>query len=85
MHLRAIRTPAVVIQGDDDELVNPTHGRRLAADLPNSRLVMVYGGHMQPYDHPAAIAAAVQSVSSAPARKASPRHASKQVKIVLSG
>jgi pimeloyl-ACP methyl ester carboxylesterase len=60
--LGTIRAPAVVIQGDDDELVKPIYGRRLAAELPNSRLVMLYGGHMQPYDHPAAIAAAVQSI-----------------------
>jgi hypothetical protein len=28
---------------------------------------MVYGGHMQPYDHPATIAAAVESLSPATA------------------
>jgi pimeloyl-ACP methyl ester carboxylesterase len=61
--LGAIATPAVVIQGEDDQLVHPIYGRRLAAALPHARLVMVYGGHMQPYDHPATIAAAVQSLS----------------------
>lgn len=61
-HLGEIRAPAIVIQGDDDELVKPIYGRRLAAALPGSRLVMVYGGHMQPYDHPAAIAAAIASI-----------------------
>ena len=66
-HLGAIRVPAVVIQGEEDELVKPMYGRHLATELPNSRLVMVYGGHMQPYDHPATIAAAVQSVESAAA------------------
>jgi len=60
--LGAINIPAVVIQGDGDKLVHPVHGRRLAAELPDSRLVLVYGGHMQPYDHPAAIAAAVKSL-----------------------
>jgi pimeloyl-ACP methyl ester carboxylesterase len=65
-HLREIRVPAVVIQGEEDQLVKPIYGRHLAAELPNARLVMVYGGHMQPYDHPATIAAAVQSVGSAP-------------------
>jgi pimeloyl-ACP methyl ester carboxylesterase len=70
----AIRVPAVVIQGDGDELVKPIYGRRLAADLPNSRLVMVYGGHMQPYDHPAAIAAAVQSIGFVSPTKASSGH-----------
>jgi len=61
--LSAVETPAVVIQGEQDELVNPAHGRRLAAELPDARLVMLYGGHMQPYDHPDAIAAAVQSLA----------------------
>ncbi|MGA9874400.1 MAG: alpha/beta hydrolase [Solirubrobacteraceae bacterium] len=61
--LAGISVPAVVIQGEQDELVHPIYGRRLAAALPHARLVMLYGGHMQPYDHPAAIAAAVRSVS----------------------
>jgi pimeloyl-ACP methyl ester carboxylesterase len=66
-HLAAIDVPAVVIQGEGDELVNQAHGRRLAATLPNSRLVMVDGGHMQPYDHPVTIATAVRSLSGAKA------------------
>ncbi len=61
--LSAIKIPAVVIQGEGDELVEPIHGRELARALPNSRLAMVRGGHMQPYDHPAVIAAAVQGIS----------------------
>jgi pimeloyl-ACP methyl ester carboxylesterase len=61
--LAGIKTPAVVIQGEEDELVNQSHGRKLAATLPHARLVMLYGGHMQPYDHPAAIAAAVRSLA----------------------
>ncbi|HVA19073.1 MAG TPA: alpha/beta hydrolase [Solirubrobacteraceae bacterium] len=60
--LKAIETPAVVIQGEEDQLVKPIYGRRLAADLPHARLEMLYGGHMQPYDHPAAVASAVQSL-----------------------
>jgi pimeloyl-ACP methyl ester carboxylesterase len=61
--LNTIHTPAVVIQGEQDELVKPAYGRQLAAELPDAHLQMVYGGHMQPYDHPATIAAAVQSLS----------------------
>ncbi len=61
--LGTITAPAVVIQGDHDELVKPIHGRRLAATLPHARLVMVSGGHMAPYTHPDAIAAAVRSLS----------------------
>jgi len=63
--LKAIETPAVVIQGEEDQLVKPIYGRRLAAALPHARLEMLYGGHMQPYDHPAAIAIAVGSLSGA--------------------
>jgi pimeloyl-ACP methyl ester carboxylesterase len=61
--LSSIKTPAVVVQGEGDERVKAVHGRALAAALPNSRLVMVYGGHMQPYDHPAAVAGAVRGIS----------------------
>ncbi len=66
--LAAIDVPAIVIQGDGDELVRPDHGRTLAATLPDSRLVIVHGGHMQPYDHPATVAAAVQSLSGSSSR-----------------
>lgn len=61
--LRTIETPAVVVQGAEDHLVGPVYGRRLAAELPHSRLEMLYGGHMQPYVHPAAIAAAVRGLT----------------------
>ena len=61
--LRAIGVPAVVIQGDHDLLVKPQCGRRLAAELPDARLEMVGGGHMAPYTHPQAIAAAVRSLA----------------------
>jgi pimeloyl-ACP methyl ester carboxylesterase len=62
-HLGTITLPAVVIQGKDDELVKPVYGRKLAAMLPHASLDMVPGGHMAPYTHPAAIAAAVQSLT----------------------
>lgn len=57
-HLATIAVPTVVIQGSDDQLVKPAHGRQLAATLPNARLEMVSGGHMAPYTHPAAVAGA---------------------------
>jgi pimeloyl-ACP methyl ester carboxylesterase len=57
-HLATIDVPAVVIQGADDQLVKPVHGRRLAATLPDARLEIVSGGHMAPYTHPAAVAGA---------------------------
>lgn len=61
--LPAIRTPAVVIQGDADQLVEPARGRALAAALPNARLVMVPSGHMPPYTHPGVIANAVRELA----------------------
>jgi pimeloyl-ACP methyl ester carboxylesterase len=61
--LGGIHVPAVVIQGAQDKLVKPQCGRRLAASLPGARLQMVQGGHMVPYTHPAAVAAAVEAVA----------------------
>jgi pimeloyl-ACP methyl ester carboxylesterase len=65
--LARIGAPAIVLQGDADRLVKPSYGRRLAAALPHGRFVLLVGGHMQPYTHPLAIAAAVESLS-APSR-----------------
>jgi pimeloyl-ACP methyl ester carboxylesterase len=81
--LRGIETPAVVIQGEQDELVNESHGRELAATLPHARLVMVYGGHMQPYDHPAVIAAAVRGLAGASPNTASAAAARSRLTAVL--
>lgn len=61
--LHTIAAPAVVIQGEQDKLVHPQCGRRLAALLPNARLQMVSGGHMAPYTHPAMIASAVEVIA----------------------
>lgn len=60
--LATIAAPAIVIQGAHDELVAPQHGRRLAAALPNARLAMVSGGHMQTYVHPGVVAAAIREL-----------------------
>jgi pimeloyl-ACP methyl ester carboxylesterase len=61
--LHAIDVPAIVIQGEQDQLVKPQCGRRLAAELPDARLEMVSGGHMAPYTHPQTIATAVQKLA----------------------
>jgi len=74
--LGTIRVPSVVIQGNADKFVEPARGRRLAAMLPDARLEMVHGGHMQPYDHPAAITTAVQSLAGASPQASSGRRAS---------
>jgi pimeloyl-ACP methyl ester carboxylesterase len=60
--LGSIEAPAVVIQGEDDALVRPERGRRIAAALPNARLAMVGGGHMATYVHPNVVAAAVREL-----------------------
>jgi pimeloyl-ACP methyl ester carboxylesterase len=61
--LAAIDVPAVVIQGEGDELVKPIYGRSLAAALHAARLRLVPGGHMAPYTHPGAVATAVHSLA----------------------
>lgn len=66
--LGAIATPAIVIEGAHDSFVTPDHARRIAATLPHARLVMVSGGHMSPYVHPALVAAAVRELLTPPAR-----------------
>jgi pimeloyl-ACP methyl ester carboxylesterase len=60
--LARIRIPAIVIHGRGDKLIEPEHGRTLAMSLPDARLVMVSGGHMAPYVHPAVVAAAVREL-----------------------
>ncbi len=61
--LPGLRVPTIVIQGAQDKLVEPQCGRSIAASVPGARLQMVPGGHMAPYTHPAAVAAAVQAVA----------------------
>jgi pimeloyl-ACP methyl ester carboxylesterase len=67
--LGSIHVPAIVIQGEQDELVKPNYGRKIAATLPDARLEMVHGGHMAPYTHPYTVAAAVSAVEAALTRR----------------
>jgi pimeloyl-ACP methyl ester carboxylesterase len=60
--LASIQIPAIVIQGEQDKLVKPKYGHKIAATLPHAQLEMVHGGHMAPYTHPYAVAAAVGAV-----------------------
>ena len=74
--LSSIDTPAVVIHGDGDKLVEPEHGRRLATLLPHARLEMVSGGHMAPYQHPGVVASAVRELlATRPAARRGPEPA----------
>src|SRR5262245_23122669 len=52
-----ITTPTLVLWGERDEWLLPEFGRRLAAAIPNARLVSVSSaGHFAPEDQPAAVA-----------------------------
>jgi pimeloyl-ACP methyl ester carboxylesterase len=62
VRLADITTPTIVIQGAGDKLVEPARGRKIAATLPNARLVMVSGGHMAPYIHPEVVADAAREL-----------------------
>jgi pimeloyl-ACP methyl ester carboxylesterase len=70
--LGSIDVPAIVIQGEKDQLVKPVYGRKLAAELPDARLEMIHGGHMAPYTHPYTVAAAVGAVERASQPRAAP-------------
>ena len=61
--IKRIRVPAIVLQGDRDKLVDPRFGRKIAATLPDAQLRMLHGGHMQPYTHPFAVAAAISGLA----------------------
>ncbi len=77
--LATIEAPAVVIQGAGDKLVEPQHGRTIAATLPHAQLAMVSGGHMAPYVHPAIVATAVRELLvSPPGGRSVPAHAARR-------
>jgi pimeloyl-ACP methyl ester carboxylesterase len=61
--LATLRVPMVVIQGRQDKLVMPQCGHNIAASVSGSRLEMLPGGHMAPYTHAAAVAAAALSLA----------------------
>ncbi|HLI23369.1 MAG TPA: alpha/beta hydrolase [Acidimicrobiales bacterium] len=62
--LAGVAVPATVVFGTADHIVSPATARRLAAGLPDGRLVAVEGaGHLLPYDHPGVVAAAVADVA----------------------
>ncbi|MFH0180595.1 alpha/beta fold hydrolase [Streptomyces cacaoi] len=55
--LRAAGVPAVVVIGDEDELVSADEARETAAALPYGRLVTLPGiGHLAPLEAPEAVA-----------------------------
>jgi pimeloyl-ACP methyl ester carboxylesterase len=55
--LRSVRSPALVVWGDDDKVVPMSAGKRYVEALPNARLEIVKGsGHCVDMEQPAALA-----------------------------
>jgi pimeloyl-ACP methyl ester carboxylesterase len=69
-HLSAITAPTDVLQGNEDQLVEPAHGRRLAASIPGANLYLLPSGHMAPYTDPPAVANSVIGMAPLPKRSA---------------
>lgn len=71
--LGSIRAATIVIQGERDKLVKPRYGRAIAKAVEGARFELIHGGHMAPYTHPWAVAAAIGELArraEAPARSA---------------
>jgi 3-oxoadipate enol-lactonase len=53
--------PTLVLVGEDDALIPPEQGRRLAGAIPGARLVVVPGaGHLPPVERPTEVTAALR-------------------------
>ncbi|MBV8940254.1 MAG: alpha/beta fold hydrolase [Solirubrobacterales bacterium] len=65
--LPRLRVPTLVMDGADDRLTPPAHGRRIAAELPALyRLIELPDtGHMGPLERPAAVADALRELAQA--------------------
>ena len=61
--LPGIKTRAFIVQGKDDGDVPLSTAEKLRATLPNSSLLVLSGGHMQPYVHPSEVAAQIRAAS----------------------
>ncbi len=58
--LPQIAIPTLVLAGSDDQLISSEESRRLAASLPQARLVLVpEAGHLAPFENPAPVDGAI--------------------------
>ena len=58
----SVRTPTLIIHGDDDRLVPEAVGKALNDAIPTSRLQIVAGGsHMLPVTHPTLVAKSIHA------------------------
>lgn len=60
---RLMKTPAWVVQGKQDKLVPATSVTAMVHQLPNAHYMLLTGGHMQTWVHPADVASAIKSAS----------------------
>jgi pimeloyl-ACP methyl ester carboxylesterase len=61
--IKTIKTRAFIIQGREDKDVEPQTATTLKSELPHSSLLMLSGGHMQPYVHPREVASQIKLAS----------------------
>ena len=60
--LDALRTPALLLSGEDDLLTPPKYAQYLAAHLAGAQLALLpLAGHMLPLEHPARIASLIRA------------------------
>lgn len=59
----AVKVPAWVIQGKQDKLVDPTSVINVAKAMPDAKLILLPGGHMQTWVHPDQVAAAIRAAA----------------------
>ncbi len=61
--LAKIKAPTLVVQGMDDQVVDPSHARLLRQAIPGSELKLFPNtGHMVPIEHPTEVAAAARGL-----------------------
>ncbi|MGA8758321.1 MAG: alpha/beta hydrolase [Stellaceae bacterium] len=59
--LHRVRAPTVVVWGDNDGIVTPAYGEKLAAALPNAKFARIaQAGHYPQIERPDAVAAAIE-------------------------
>jgi pimeloyl-ACP methyl ester carboxylesterase len=65
--LGEIAVPTTIVAGSADRVVPPAAARRLAAQIPEAKLVMIDGaGHLLPHQHARVVADAVRSAGGVP-------------------
>jgi len=60
--LDQIRTPTLIIVGDEDVATKPDRAQRMAERIPGARLVTIpHAGHTSTVEEPAAVTAAIEA------------------------